>query len=77
MWRQPVEDGSVDFHCDWADYQAGFGNLLGKFLLGNNSLPSLMETGNGWQLRMDLEDMKNKKAGQNTAVSRSREMATD
>ncbi len=52
---QRRQDGSVDFHRNWNEYQSRFGNLRNEFWLGNDILRNL--TGSGqWQLRVDMED---------------------
>ena len=48
-------DGSVDFYCNWTDYEQGFGNLSGEFWLGliHRLAP------NNEELRVDLGDFEN------------------
>ena len=48
----------MDFNRNWADYQAGFGNLSGEFWLGNDNLQTLTSDNSRgtWELRVDLED---------------------
>ena len=61
---QRRQDGSVDFYRNWADYQAGFGNLSGEFWLGNDNLVSLTSNNSQlkWELRVDLWDWDNNTA---------------
>ncbi|XP_038061321.1 fibrinogen-like protein A [Patiria miniata] len=55
---QRRQDGSVDFYRNWAEYQAGFGNLSGEFWLGNDNLVTLTSNISQatWELRVDLGD---------------------
>ena len=48
-------DGSVDFYVDWESYKKGFGNLKGKFWLGNDYLHRLTASAN-MVFRIDMED---------------------
>ncbi|KAK3587898.1 hypothetical protein CHS0354_014410 [Potamilus streckersoni] len=38
-------DGTVNFARGWTEYQVGFGNLKGKFWLGNQQLHLLTKQG--------------------------------
>jgi len=53
---QRREDGSVDFYCNWTDYQQGFRELLGEFWLGLEKIHRLTPTAT--QLRVDLQDFE-------------------
>ena len=48
-------DGSEDFFRDWADYEHGFGNLIGEFWLGLEAL-HLLTWQDSSRLRIELED---------------------
>ena len=48
-------DGSVDFFRNWESYKNGFGDLNGKFWLGNDNLHRLTFF-EDVMLRVDLED---------------------
>ncbi|XP_038061060.1 ryncolin-1-like [Patiria miniata] len=61
---QRRQDGSVDFYCNWTEYQSGFGELSGEFWLGNDNLVTLTsdDSRGTWELRVDLEDWENNTA---------------
>ncbi|XP_038060729.1 ficolin-3-like [Patiria miniata] len=61
---QRRQDGSVDFYRNWAEYQAGFGDLSGEFWLGNDNLVTLTsdDSQGTWELRVDLEDWEGNRA---------------
>ena len=46
-------DGSVDFYCNWTEYQQGFGSLSGEFWLGLDKIHHLTSTAT--QLRVDMQ----------------------
>ena len=50
---QRRQDGSVDFHRTWVEYEEGFGNLDGEFWYGLRPLHCLTNQGQ-WQLRIDF-----------------------
>ena len=51
------QDGSVDFHLNWADYKNGFGNFEGEHWLGLENMYLLTNlSGVTAQLRVDLAD---------------------
>ena len=52
-------DGSVDFYCNWTDYEEGFGNLTGEFWLGLSKIHRLTPDETDYTLRVDLEDFEN------------------
>ncbi|XP_071806967.1 ryncolin-2-like [Asterias amurensis] len=52
---QRRQDGSVDFHRNWAEYQSGFGDLSTEFWLGNDILRDLTDSGQ-WQLMVNMAD---------------------
>ena len=56
---QRRKDGSVDFYCNWVDYEEGFGDLNGEFWLGLSKIHRLTQDGTDCTLRVDLEDFEN------------------
>ena len=50
---QRRQDGSVDFHRTWVEYEEGFGKLDGEFWYGLRPLHCLTNQGQ-WQLRIDF-----------------------
>ena len=54
---QRRQDGSVDFHRYWNDYENGFGNLTGEFWLGLSKIHRLTKEGSN-TLRVDLGDFE-------------------
>ena len=50
-------DGSVNFDCNWAEYEGGFGTLAGEFWFGLRKL-NMLTSHNKWELRVDLEDFE-------------------
>ena len=50
-------DGSENFYLHWNDYKDGFGDLNGKFWLGNDKIHRLTIDDNQ-VLRVDLEDFE-------------------
>ena len=50
---QRRQNGSVDFHRDWGEYEDGFGNLTGEFWYGLRALHCLTGHG-GWEMRIDV-----------------------
>ena len=53
-------DGSVDFYCNWTDYNEGFGNSSEEFWLGLNKIYRLTHYGTN-SLQVNLEDFENNK----------------
>ena len=51
---QRRQDGSVDFHRTWLEYENGFGKLAGEFWYGLKALYCLTGQG-GWEMRMDIK----------------------
>ena len=49
---QRRNDGSENFHRNWADYEVGFGSLTGEFWYGLHALQCLTNHGQ-WQLCID------------------------
>ncbi|XP_072017476.1 techylectin-5A-like [Amphiura filiformis] len=49
-------DGSENFYRYWADYKAGFGDLEVEHWLGNDNIYALVNNGNTYELRLDLND---------------------
>jgi len=49
---QRRQDGSVDFHRNWVDYEDGFGSLTGEFWYGLLAIHCLTNQGQ-WELRVD------------------------
>ncbi|XP_071789768.1 ficolin-3-like [Asterias amurensis] len=54
MVIQRRQDGSVDFYCNWVDYQIGFGDKSGEFWLGNDNLRTLTESAGPWKLKIEI-----------------------
>ena len=52
-------DGSVDFYCNWADYE-GFGDLEHKFWLGLSKIYQLAKPGTQNTLRVEVADFEDK-----------------
>ena len=52
---QRRQDGSVEFHKNWTDYEDGFGNLNGEFWLGLGKINRLTKEESN-TLRVDLGD---------------------
>lgn len=52
---QRREDGTVNFHRVWDEYQFGFGNVTGEHWLGNIALHAITTQGH-YELRVDLGD---------------------
>ena len=50
---QRRQDGSVDFHRGWVDYEDGFGSLTGEFWYGFRPLHCLTNQGQ-WEMRIDF-----------------------
>ena len=50
---QRRQDGSVDFHRSWVEYEEGFGSLTGEFWYGLRPLHCLTNQGQ-WKLRIDF-----------------------
>ena len=50
---QRRQDGSVDFHRGWVDYEDGFGNLSGEFWYGLQPLYCLTNQGQ-WEMCIDF-----------------------
>ena len=55
------QDGSLNFDLNWADYEAGFGNLNGEFWLGLSKMHRLTPEGTN-ALRIDLGDFEGNSA---------------
>ena len=51
---QRRQDGSVNFHRGWGEYEDGFGSLYGEFWYGLRALHCLTGQG-GWEMRMDIK----------------------
>ena len=50
---QRRQNGSVDFHRGWGEYEDGFGNLTGEFWYGLRALHCPSSQG-GWEMRVDV-----------------------
>ena len=50
---QRRNNGSVNFHRNWADYERGFGSLTGELWYGLRALHCLTQHGK-WELRIDF-----------------------
>ena len=56
---QRRKDGSVDFYCNWTDYEKRFGDFSGEFWWGLGKIHCLTQDGTDYALRVDLEDFEN------------------
>ncbi|KAL4629465.1 angiopoietin-2-like isoform X2 [Arapaima gigas] len=58
---QRRQNGSVDFHRNWANYKAGFGDPSGEYWVGNDFI-HLLTTGQDYTLQVQLTDTEGSEA---------------